>query len=75
MDYQAELDRVEQAIGDIECAIDYLKSAGSMEDVIEELTDRMDALKKTRDTIHREIEAQEAREDEALRREYFAAVV
>ena len=75
MDYHEELERVEQSVSDIKEAIEYLKSAGSMEDVIAELTDRLNALKGTRDTIRREVEAQEAREMEALRREYFAAVM
>lgn len=75
MDYQEELERVEQSVSDIEEAIEYLKSAGSMEDVIAELTDRLNALKGTMNTIRREVEAQEDRETEGLRREYFAAVM
>ena len=75
MDFQLEYERVDEAIGAIEEAIGYLKNAGGMDDVIGELTDRMNALKITRETIRREIEAQDAREMEALRREYFAGVL
>lgn len=75
MDFQLEYERVDDAISAIEEAIGYLKNAGGMDDVIGELTDRMNALKITRETIRREIEAQDAREMEALRREYFAGVL
>ena len=75
MDFQLEYERVDNAIGAIEEAIGYLKNAGGMDDVIGELTDRMNALKITRETIRRKIEAQDAREMEALRREYFAGVL
>lgn len=75
MDFQLEYERVDDAIGAIEEAIGYLKNAGGMDDVIGELTDRMNALKITRETIRREIEAQGAREMEALRQEYFAGVL
>lgn len=75
MDFQLEYERVDDAIGAIEEAIGYLKNAGGMDDVIGELTDRMNALKITRETIRRKIEAQDAREMEALRREYFAGVL
>lgn len=75
MDYQEELERVEQSVSDIEEAIEYLKSAGSMEDVIGELTDRLNALKGTMNTIRREVEAQEDMETDGLRREYFASVM
>ena len=75
MDFQLEYERVDEAIGAIEEAIGYLKNAGGMDDVIGELTDRMNALKITRETIRREIEAQDAREMEALRQEYFAGVL
>ena len=75
MDYNAELERVEQSISYIEDAIDYLRLAGSMDDVIAELTDRQDALKETRETIRRKVEAQDAREEAALEREYYAALL
>ena len=75
MDFQLEYERVDDAISAIDEAIGYLKNAGGMDDVIGELTDRMNALKITRETIRREIEAQDAREMEALRREYFAGVL
>lgn len=75
MDYREELERVEQSISYIEEAIDYLRLAGSMDDVIAELADRMDALKETRDTIHRKVEAEDDREEAALEREYYAAVL
>lgn len=75
MDYNAELERVEHSISYIEEAIDYLRLAGSMDDVIAELTDRMDALKETRDMIHCKVETQDAQEEAALEREYYAAVL
>lgn len=75
MDYNAELERVELAIVDIDDAIDSLKRAGSMEDVIEELKDRLRALKVSRGAIHRAIEAQDAEDDEVLEREYYAALI
>lgn len=75
MDYNAELERVELAIVDIDDAIDSLERAGSMEDVIEELKDRLRALKVSRDAIRKAIEAQDAREEAALEREYYAAVL
>ena len=37
-----------------------------MDDVIAELMDRQDALKETRDTIRRKVEAQDVREEAAL---------
>lgn len=75
MDYREELERVEQSISYIEDAIEYLRLAGSMDDVIAELTDRQDALKETRETIRRKVEMEDDREEAALEREYYAAVL
>lgn len=75
MDYNAELERVELAIVDIDDAIYSLERAGSMEDVIEELKDRLRALKVSREAIHKAIEEQDAREEAALEREYYAALL
>ena len=75
MDYNAELERVELAIVDIDDAIDSLERAGSLEDVIEELKDRLRALKVSRDAIRKAIEAQDAEDDAALEREYYGALM
>lgn len=75
MDYELELERVEQSISYIEEAIDYLRLTGSMEYVIEELKDRLRALKVSRGAIHRAIETQDAEDEAALEREYYAALM
>ena len=70
MDKHGKLEKLSHEIFCLEEAIEYLGQVPGNEDVIEVLQDRMIVLGFARDALHRLIEADDARDDEALRREY-----
>ena len=75
MDNNNELERIESEIGSIEEAIGYLQDVRHMEDVIADLNDRMIVLKTVGDLVRRRIEAQDARDEAELTREYYKSVL
>ena len=69
------LERIEAEIFNIGEAIEHLGEVRGCEDVIGALEDRIKVLSEERERVHRMAQAQDEREDAALRREYFRAVM
>ena len=69
------LERAEEEIFRIGEAVDYLSGVRDCEDVIQTLKDRMILLGLEKEKYHRLAEAEDDRDLEALRREYFRAVM
>jgi hypothetical protein len=69
------LELVEDEIFNIGEAIEYLGKVRQMEGVIEILKDRLIVLGFEREEYHKLAEMDDAREDRALEREYYAAVM
>lgn len=70
MDKHGKLEKLSHEIFCLEEAIEYLEQVHGNEDVIEVLKDRMIVLGFARGALHRLIEADDARDDKTLRREY-----
>ena len=70
-----KLERVEEEIFKIDEAVEQLEGVRGMEDVIGQLRDCAIVLGFERDQLFRLVRQEEDREMEALRREYFAAVM
>lgn len=70
-----KLERVEEEIFRIGEAVEQLEGVRGMEDVIGQLKDCAIVLGFERDQYFRLVREEEDREEEALRREYFAAVL
>lgn len=70
-----KLERVEEEIFRIGEAVEQLEGVRGMEDVIGQLKDCAIVLGFERDQVFRLVRQEEDREMEALRREYFAAVL
>lgn len=70
-----KLERVEEEIFRIGEAVEQLEGVRGMEDVIGQLRDCAIVLGFERDQLFRLVRQEEDREMEALRREYFAAVM
>lgn len=74
MDKHEKLERAVTKILRIETAIDELEGMRDMEDVVDILKDRLLALGFERDEYRKQIEAEDAREEAALVREYWRMV-
>ena len=70
-----KLEKVEEEIFRIGEAVEQLEGVRGMEDVIGQLKDCAIVLGFERDQYFRLVREEEDREEEALRREYFAAVL
>ena len=70
-----KLERAEAEIFRIGEAVEQLEGVRGMEDVIGQLKDCAIVLGFERDQLFRLVRQEEDREEEALRREYFAAVL
>lgn len=70
-----KLEQVEEEIFKIGEAVEQLEGVRGMEDVIGQLKDCAIVLGFERDQFFRLVRQEEDREEEALRREYFAAVL
>lgn len=70
-----KLEQVEEEIFRIGEAVEQLEGVRGMEDVIGQLKDCAIVLGFERDQLFRLVRQEEDREEEALRREYFAAVM
>ena len=70
-----KLERAEEEIFRIGEAVEQLEGVRGMEDVIGQLKDCAIVLGFERDEFFRLVRQEEDREEEALRREYFAAVM
>lgn len=70
-----KLEQVEEEIFKIGEAVEQLEGVRGMEDVIGQLKDCAIVLGFERDQYFRLVREEEDREEEALRREYFAAVL
>lgn len=70
-----KLEQVEEEIFKIGEAVEQLEGVRGMEDVIGQLRDCAIVLGFERDQFFRLVREEEDREEEALRREYFAAVL
>lgn len=68
-----KLERVENEIYWIEEAMDFLSAVRDMDIVMDMLKDRLAVLGFEKEQYHRLVEQEDARDEEALRREYFAA--
>ena len=71
-------ERLERVVTDLlnleECA-DILSRVRDCDHIIDIIHDRMAALEVERDELHARIEAQDAREEAALKREYWRMVL
>lgn len=70
-----KLERAEEEIFKIGEAVEQLEGVRGMEDVVQQLKDFAIVLGFERDQYFRLVRQEEDREEEALRREYFAAVM
>lgn len=70
-----KLEQVEEEIFKIGEAVEQLEGVRGMEDVIGQLKDCAIVLGFERDQYFKLVRQEEDREEEALRREYFAAVL
>lgn len=75
MDKHERLDRTQDEIWCIEDAIEALKDVRNMKDIIEILNDRIRVLQFVYDEIHKQIEADDARDIDDLTREYYRSVM
>jgi hypothetical protein len=69
------LELVEDEIFNIGEAIEYLENVRQMEDVIEILKGRLIVRGFEREEYHKLVEMDDAREERALEREYYAALL
>ena len=70
MTYEESLDRCEEEIGRIDEAMDQLRKVREMEDVVSALEYRKSALESEAEGYRDKLCANDARERDALRREY-----
>ena len=69
------LERVVTDILNLEEVADILARVGGCDDIIDIIHDKMAVLEVERDELHARIEAQDAREERALTREYWRMVL